>query len=224
MALKGTIKSLKDIKKKAEEKQGFDGESPFLSLKDGDSAKIRFLQEFDNESPLYDERRGELIVVEEHVSPKDYKIRGVCSLESEEKCWACEQIQAISDDKVAKKWKPKMRFYANVIVRGTDGPDKVKILAQGFGDKNVGSDLINIAEEFGTLGHSDMKISRKGSGMNDTSYSLLPLAAKDMTKADKELELIDLSKFVKFVTYEDQSSFYAGEKPEGGDPDEWSEE
>lgn len=226
MTLKGTIKGLSAIKGKAESKGGNfeDGESPFLTIKDGESYKIRFLQEIDDESPLYDERRGAIAVVEEHTSPKDFKIRAVCTHEADGKCWACEQTQAVSDEKIARKWRPRMRFYALVLVRNEDGPDKVKILAQGFSDKNVGSDIINIAEEFGQLGDRDMKISRKGSGMNDTSYSLLPLAEKPLTDEEKELDLIDISKFISYVEYDKQAAFYSGKEDEGGDPDEWDDE
>jgi hypothetical protein len=214
------IKGLAAIKKKAEEKKGFsgDGESPFLSLKDGDSAKIRFLQELDEDSQAYDERRGAVLVLEEHSSPKDFKKTAMCTAETEGRCWACEQT---STPEIGKKWKPKMRFYANVIVRNPDGEDKVKILKRGFSDKDVGNDVINIVEEFEALSDKDLKISRKGSKMNDTSYSLLPLAPKPLTKAEKELELIDPWKFVKNIPYDQQAAFYAGEETEGGSSSEW---
>lgn len=213
------IKGLANIKKKAEEKAFTgDGESPFVKLEDGKSIKIRFLQELDDSSPGYDERRGTITVLEEHSSPKDFKRTAVCTAESEGRCWACEQV---SDPNIGKKWKPKLRFYANVIVRNPEGDDKVKILKRGFSDKDVGNDLINIVEEFETLVASDMKLSRKGAKMNDTSYSLLPVAPKDLTKADLALELIDASKFMKNIPYDGQAAFYAGEEEEGGNASEW---
>jgi hypothetical protein len=212
MSLKGTIKGLSAIKAKAAEKTSFtgDGESPFLTLKDGETAVIRFLQELDDESALYDDRRGLVEVVEEHTSPKDFKLRAVCTYESENRCYACEQTTL---PEIGKKWKPRMRFYANVILRA-EGGDKVKILAQGFSAKNIGSMLIDMAEEYENLGGQDFKLSRKGAGMNDTSYSLLPRPAKAMSKADQELEVIDLSKFIKYVPYEQQAEFYAGNAKE----------
>lgn len=220
MTLKGTIKSLSAIKAKAEEKSKFtgDGESPFLTLKDGETAAIRFLQELDEDSPLYDDRRGTVAVVEEHTSPKDFKLRAVCTYEAENRCWACEQTTI---PEIGKKWKARMRFYANVIVRG-DAGDKVKILAQGFSAKNVGSMLIDMAEEYGNLGGQDFKMSRKGAGMNDTSYSLLPRPPKPLSKADGELEVIDLSKFIKYVPYESQAEFYSGNaKEEAAGKESW---
>jgi len=217
------IKTLQDIKKKAESKKGsFDnsGESPFLSLKDGESVKIRFLQEFDESAETYDERRGLILTYDEHASPKNFKITGKCSAE-DGRCWACEQIR---NEEIGKKWKAKYRFMANVIVRGVDGaPDKVKILKRGFSDKDIGNDLVGIAEEFGSLGSQDIKFTRKGGGLNDTTYSIIPLGPKPLSKEDQALELIDYNKFVKTPAYDDQPDFYAGNTPsqEGSKASNW---
>ena len=214
------IKKLADIKKKAEEKSSFsgDGESPFLSLKDGNKVKIRFLQEFDDDSPLYDERRGTILVIDEHSSPRDFKKTAMCTAESEGRCWACEQT---STPEIGKKWKPRMRLYANVLVRNPDGEDKVKILKRGFSDKDIGTKLINIVEEFEQLGGQDMSFSRKGADMNNTSYDLVPLAPKKLSDAEQQLELIDPSKFVKEIPYDKQAAFYTGTEEDGGNADSW---
>lgn len=215
------LKTLADIKKRVESRQAptGDGESPFLTLKDGQSAKVRFLQEFETTNELYDERRGTIKVVDEHTSPKNFRIRATCTVDDEGRCWACEQ-QSLPE--IGKKWKPRTRFYANVIVRQEDGPDKVKILAQGFSDRNVGNDLIEFTTEYGHITDRDYKISRSGSGMNDTSYSMIPLAEKPLSDDDKALEVIDLTKFIKYVPYDQQSAFYAGEKSDnGGDSEDW---
>jgi hypothetical protein len=218
------IKKLADLKKKVSDTTGSsgDGESPFVSLKDGEKKRIRVLQEFDDDSALYDERRGTIKVIDEHNSPKDFKKSAMCTAETEGRCWACEQTQTGSD--IAKKWKPKMRFYANVLVRGVDGAsDKVKILKQGFSDNHVGNNLIEIAEELEQLGGQDLSFSRKGSGMNDTSYNLVPVAPKKLTKEEEQLELIDPLKFIKQIPYDQQAAFYAGEEPEGGDASAWTD-
>lgn len=220
MSLKGAVKGLAAVKAKAEQKQSFqgDGTSVFLTIKDGDSYKIRFLQEFDEGSKLYDERRGTVTVVEEHVSPKDFRKRAVCTYEEEGRCWACEQT---SLPEIGKKWKARMRFYANVIVRGESG-DKVKILAQGFGDKNIGTTLVGIAEEYENLGGQDFKLSRKGAGMNDTSYTLIPLAPKKLSAEDEKLEVVDVGKFINYVSYEQQANYFAGgDTQEAGGPGSW---
>lgn len=220
------LSTLDKIRKKVDEKTGgnFDGESPFIKVSDGEKYRIRVLQEFEEDSPGYDERRGTIEVVEEHTSPKNYKLRAVCTAEDEGRCWACEQQ---SNPEIGKKWKPRLRFYTNVIVR-TDAKGneldepKVKVLAQGFGGKNVGTTLLEAAEEYKALSGLDFKLSRKGSGMNDTEYSLLPLAPQELSEEDEKLEVIDLDKFIKRVPYDQQSAFYSGESnDDGGDKEDW---
>lgn len=217
------ISKLADLKKKVSATTGNsgDGESPFVSLKDGEKKRIRVLQEFDDDSALYDERRGTILVIDEHNSPKNFKLSARCSVETEGRCWACEQQNA---PEIGKKWKPKMRFYANVLVRGADGaPDKVKILKQGFSDNHIGNNLIEIAEELEQLGAQDLSFSRKGAGMNDTSYSVVPVAPKKLTKEEEALDLIDPLKFVKQIPYDQQAAFYSGEEAEGGDATAWTD-
>lgn len=208
------MKSLDLIRKKVTEKStpsGFDGESPFLTLKDGDAYVVRFLQEIDG--AVADERRGQILVVEEHTSPKDYKIRAVCTAEDTGRCWACEQTTL---PEIGKKWKPRMRFYGNVLVlTEKDGKTKlaepkVKVLAQGFGDSNIGGDLLAVTEEYGNLTGQEFKLSRKGAGMNDTSYSLLPKPPKAMTKEEEASEVKDVTKWIKIVAYENQADYYNG--------------
>jgi hypothetical protein len=214
------IKGLEKINQKIAEKATFtgDGESPFLTLKDGEKYTVRFIQELDSDVESYDERRGLIQVVEEHTSPKNYKLRAVCTFEEEGRCWACEQTTL---PEIGKKWKPRMRFYANVLVRG-DTP-KVKILAQGFGDKNIGKLLVDMAEMYEGLGATDFVLSRSGSGMNDTSYRLLPLPkSKALSKEEQTLEVKDLTKFIKHVPYDAQSAFYLGTEGDGGS-DDWVE-
>lgn len=220
-----SIKGIANIKKKVAEKAfTSDGEGVFVQLKDGESQKMRFLQELDESSPGYDERSGTITVIEEHSAPKNFKISAKCTAESEGRCWACEQT---SDPNIGKKWNPKLRFYANVaVLTEKDGKTplaapKVKILKRGFSDKDVGNDLINIVEEFETLVDKDVKLSRKGAEMNNTSYSLLPLAPKASSKEVQALELIDPNKFIKIVAYENQAAFYSGEEEEGGNAAEW---
>ena len=214
-----TLKSLDRLKSKIAEKSSFDGESPFLTLKDGESATIRFIQEFDDSLPGYDERRGLIYWGDEHVSPKDYKLRAVCTMESDNRCWACEQ-QHIPE--IGKKWKPRTRFYANVIVRGVDGgEDRVKILAQGFSDKNIGGMLIGFSDEYEGLGGQDFKLSRRGAGMNDTSYMLIPKAPTKMTAADQKHEVRDISRYAKYVPYENQADFFNGNAKEEDSTESW---
>lgn len=205
------MKTLQSIKKKMDEKATFDGVSPFLQLKDKDSYVIRFLQEMPGEGN--DERRGNIVVLDEHQAGPNFKIRAACTLEDTGRCWACEQTNL---PEIGRFWKPKMRFYANVIVRTeSDGKTlldepRVQILAQGFGDKNTGPQLVAYAEEYGTLTNADYKLTRTGAKMNDTSYQLIPKAPTKLSKVDEALEVRDISRYIKFIPYENQAEYYAG--------------
>jgi len=49
----------------------------WLKLADGQSVKIRFIEELDEDSANYNEARGLALVVSEHTNPKDYKRKAV---------------------------------------------------------------------------------------------------------------------------------------------------
>lgn len=215
MTLNGALQGIAAIKKAVNNtnkgNQEFSGESPFLTLKDGESRKIRFIQEVDEQFSSYDARRGILLVINEHSNPSDFRKKAVCTFDADDsraRCFGCERYNR--DDEVLKKWRPRMRLYANVIVRGDTGGDKVKILSQGFGDKAVGETIIDMAVEYDGICNQDFKLSRQGSSMNDTKYSLLPLAARPLSKEDLAFEVIDLTKIIKFIDYKDQAEFYGG--------------
>jgi len=218
------FKSLSDIRNKVDQSKqsrssrNDTNEGAFLKLKDGESVKLRFAQEFDSTGPYFDERWSNITVVEEHVNPDPSKfmLRAVCSLEDEGKCWGCEQT---SLPEIGYKWRPKMRMYANVVVETPEGP-KVKILASGFGDEAVASFLLEYAAEFGSTMDRSYKLSRSGVGL-DTSYKLFPVG--NPGKPDlKKLEPIDATKFVKFLPYAEQAAYLSGESKEtGGKPSDW---
>ena len=84
----------------------------WLKLEDGQSIKVRFVNELDEDSPNFDKSRDLAIVVSEHTNPKDYKRKAVCTMDSEGRCFGCEMHRR--DPKA--KWGGKKRFYANVIV------------------------------------------------------------------------------------------------------------
>ena len=84
------VKGLKAINALLE-KPKYDNEGPkvkWLKLADGQSAKIRFIEELDEDSANYSQDRGLALVVKEHVNPKDYKRKAVDTMESEGRYWA----------------------------------------------------------------------------------------------------------------------------------------
>ena len=67
------VKGLKNINALVD-KPKYDENSPkvrWLKLADGQSAKIRFVEELDEDSANYNPERGLALVVKEHVNPKD---------------------------------------------------------------------------------------------------------------------------------------------------------
>ena len=202
------VKGLKNIETLLE-KPKYDENSPkvkWLKLADGQSVKIRFIEELDEDSANYNAERGLALVVKEHTNPKDYKRKAVDTMETEGRDWAQEQHR--KDPKVG--WKARTRLYINVLV--DDGKEEpfVAILSQGTSGKTITPTLIEYAGEMGSITNLMWRIKRNGS-KTDTSYTIIPLA-KDETPFDfSSLELFDLEKTaVRHVPYAEQEAFYMG--------------
>jgi len=65
----------------------------WVKLADGQSAKIRFVEELDQDSANYSEDRGLSVVIAEHTNPKDYKLKAACTIDSEGRCYGCEMAR-----------------------------------------------------------------------------------------------------------------------------------
>jgi len=78
------VKGLKNINALLDKPkyEGTGSKVKWLKLADGQSAKIRFIEELDEDSANYNEKRGLALVVREHVNPKDYKRRAVDTMET----------------------------------------------------------------------------------------------------------------------------------------------
>lgn len=177
----------------------------WVKLEDGQSAKIRFINELDEDSPNYDETRDVAIVVSEHTSPTDYRRKAVCTIESEGRCVGCEM-----DRKEPKKgWRARFRFYTNLLVDdGLEDP-YVAVWSQGTGKQSAFNTLREYAIDTGSISNREWKITRKGTG-TDTTYVLIP-RDPDTEKFDwKGIEPYNLEKVVREVPYAEQESFYLG--------------
>ena len=179
----------------------------WLQLKDGQSVKIRFLQEIDPDSPHYNKNAGLGIVGIEHTSPKDYKRKAVCTFEDEGQCFGCEQHRR--DPKAG--WKAKPRFYVNVLVEDGNEDPYVAILSQGTGPKSATPEIGQYAAETGSITNLIWKLKRTGE-KTDTHYSIIPLPTAEVKSIDyTKYELYDLEKTaVRNVFYADQENFYMG--------------
>ena len=201
------ITGLKNIKNKMERPQMEEGtRARWLKLEDGQSVKIRFINELDPDSPSYDKDRGLAIVVAEHTIPRDYRRKGLCSIEDEGRCFGCEMYR--KDPKAG--WKARLRFYTNVLV--DDGTDQyIAVWSQGVGNKSPATNmLIEYAGDTGSVSNLQWRLKRSGVG-TQTSYTLIPLATDTEKFEWKDVEPFELEKVaIRSVTYPDQEAFYRG--------------
>jgi hypothetical protein len=177
----------------------------WVKLADGQSAKVRFIEELDTDSANYDESRGLSVVIAEHTNPKDYKRKASCTIDSEGRCYGCE----MGRKEPKSGWRSRLRWYGNVIIDdGTEAP-YVAVWSQGISKQSAFGNLREYAIETGSISNLEWKIKRNGQG-TETNYTLLP------TKPDTEpfkfegIEPFNLEKVVREVAYAEQENFYFG--------------
>jgi len=212
----GIVKGLKDLNKALDKPQatgGSENKARWVKLEDGESVKIRFLQELDPDSPEYNDKLDLGFIAVEHTNPKDYRRKALCTMEDQGKCWGCEQHR--KDYKAG--WKGRSRLYINVLVDDGKEEPYVAILSQGSSGKTVTPTLIEYAGEMGSITNLMWRIKRSGT-KTDTSYTIIPLA-KDEGKFDASaLELYKLEETaIRDLPYTNQEAFFNGE---GGQEEE----
>lgn len=177
----------------------------WVKLADGQSAKIRFMEELDDESANFSPSRGLSIVVKEHTNPKDFKRKALDTTDSEGRDWAEEMNR--KDPKAG--WRARLRFYCNVIVDDGTEPPYVAVWSQGISKQSAFNNLREYALDTGSISNLEWKLKRNGQG-TETSYTLLP------SKPDSEPfkwdghEPFNLDKVVRHVPYAEQEAFYLG--------------
>lgn len=203
----GVIKGLKDINALLD-KPKFESSGQkvrWLKLADGQSAKIRFVEELDNESAHYDDARGLSVVIAEHTNPKDYKRKAACTMESEGRCYGCEMARV----EPKSGWRSKLRFYCNVLVDdGLEDP-YVAVWSQGVSKQSAFNTIREYALETGSVSNLQWKLKRNGQG-TETNYTLIPTSPDSEPHAWGEHEFFNLEKVVREVPYPEQESFYFG--------------
>jgi hypothetical protein len=205
----GIVKGLKDLNKALDKPQpsGDGNKARWVKLEDGESVKIRFLQELDPDSPTYSDKLGLGFIAVEHTNPKDYRRKALCSIDDQGKCWGCEQHR--KDYKAG--WKGRSRLYINVLVDDGKEDPYVAILSQGSSGKTITPTLIEYAGEMGSITNLMWRIKRSGT-KTDTSYTIIPLQKDESAFDTAELELYKLEEVaVRDLPYADQESFFNGE-------------
>lgn len=177
----------------------------WLKLDDGQSVKIRFLQELDPDSPSFDNRAGVGFIAVEHTNPKDYRRKALCSADDQGRCFGCEMHR--KDMKAG--WKGRSRLYINILVDDGKEEPYVAILSQGSGAKSATPEIIQYAGETGSISNVLWRLKRTGE-KTETNYSIIPLPSTDSVDVSN-YELYDLEKIaVRDVPYAEQEAFYFG--------------
>lgn len=177
----------------------------WLKLADGQSVKIRFIEELDEDSANYNVDRGLALVVSEHTNPKDYKRKAVDTMDTEGRDWAEEMHR--KDPKAG--WRARLRFYCNVLVDdGIEAP-YVAIWSMGVSKQSAFNTIREYALETGSISNLTWKVKRNGQG-TETSYTLIP-GGPDKEPFDwATVEPFPLEKALNKIPYAEQEAFYLG--------------
>ena len=201
------IRGLKDINAIVD-KPKFEGTGQkvrWVKLADGQSAKIRFIEELDQDSANYSEDRGLSVVIAEHTNPKDYKRKAACTIDSEGRCYGCEMARK----EPKSGWRSRLRFYCNVIIDDGTEDAYVAVWSQGISKQSAVPTLMEFYGDTNGISNLTWKIKRNGQG-TETSYTLLPTKPDAEPHVWGDVEAFDLEKVVREVPYAEQESFYFG--------------
>lgn len=175
----------------------------WVSLKDGESVKLVFLQEFDNTSPNFSEKNGGLLINLQHQSPDDWQKQATCTAD-EGFCYGCQQ-----------GWRQKMVLYVNVLVDDNSNEPYVAVWSRALSSKSITQVLLDMAADSDfdcSISDKTFKFSRTGKTKDDTTYSLAPLPKPHGLNVE-DYELYDLSQVIFKVNPENQEKYYTGVEP-----------
>lgn len=189
------------MKQEAEERearQSGDRIKPqYLSLKDGQSVKVLFLQEMDPDCKNYDPKRGIGMGAIEHAGlDANFKYRGLCTVE-DGKCWPCERRMKAKKGDPESKYTQRKNYYINALVDFGDGSEpETWILSRGLNSSFI-ADLMEEVEETDTIMGKPFKVTRRGSGTettwslrelrNDTTFDSVDVDAAHVFNIEKEV-------------------------------------
>jgi hypothetical protein len=177
----------------------------WLKIPDGSSYRVRFLDDLDEGSEP--EGAGVAVMVEEHVSPKDFRRKALCTREEEGHCWACEQ--AIKQPKTG--WGRRNRVYVNVLVNDGNEDPYVAIWSMGVAKSPAFETLKETYIDEGSISNREWRIKRNGSGTN-TTYILRDLGTEGDPFDFNQFERFDTETIVRQVPYSEQEKFYNGQE------------
>lgn len=205
----GLYEGLDQIKKYQEElerrRQAAENKANWLSMKDKETVKLRFLQEFDKSASGYNEEAGLAFIATEHTNPANYRRRALCTAD-EGACYGCEMHQ--KDWQAG--WGAKSRMYINALVERADGEREVAIVSHSNSSKATLTPMLLMqAVEANTVTDRWWRMTRNGT-KKTTNYTPMPLAeTNDIDVTDYLSQMFDLKEVaVRHVPYEEQAEFY----------------
>ena len=183
----------------------------WLKLEDSQSVKVRFVNELDSDSPNYSEERDLAIVVSEHTNPKDYRRKAVCTMDSEGRCFGCDMArkETMDDRKRGGSWRPRLRFYTNLLVDDGMEDPYVAVWSQGVGKQSAFNTVREYVLDTGSVSNLTWRLKRQGTG-TDTTYVLLPTGPDTEPFDWAGVEPFNLEKVVRELPYAEQENFYLG--------------
>jgi hypothetical protein len=204
------VKGLKNINALLDSKPASDPAASgpkvrWVKLADGQSVKIRFVEELDQDSANYSPDRGLAVVVKEHTNPKDYKRKALDTMESEGRDWAEEMHR--KDPKAG--WRARLRFYCNVVIDDGIEEPYVAVWSQGISKQSAFDTIREYALETGSISNLVWKLKRNGQGI-ETNYTLIPTTPDAEPFDWSKVQPFNLDKVVRHVPYAEQENFYLG--------------
>lgn len=172
----------------------------------GDTVEVLFLQELDEDSENFNAERGQGIIAVEHTAPgpDGYKRRGLCTLESDGQCYACERHSArVEADKGG--WRQRQNLYINVAVK-VKGEVKVFVLSRNANSSFTDS-LVQEAVDEGSITNAMYRITKTGSG-TQTNWLLKRLPKAELLDVSG-VECFDLEETaIRSIDYDKQAEYY----------------
>jgi hypothetical protein len=201
------IKGLKDINALLEKPkyEGTGQKVRWVKLADGQSAKVRFVEELDQDSAHYAEARGLSVVVSEHTNPKDYKRKAACTQDSEGRCFGCEMARK----EPKSGWRARLRFYCNVLINDGTEDAYIAVWSQGISKQSAFNNIREYALDTGSISNLEWKLKRNGQG-TETSYTLIPSAPDKEPFNWEGTEPYPLELALRNIPYAEQEAFYLG--------------
>lgn len=168
------------------------------------TATFKFMQELDEDASGYDENRGVGFIAVEHQAPgpEGYKRRGLCTIDDEGQCYACERHR----QNYKEGWRQRSNLYVNVAVRFDGESDFKPLIVSRNANSSFVQALVEEAVDEGTIRGFNYKVTRTGEG---TSTSWLLKQLKGDPFDDSDLEVFDLDETaIRHIPYDKQAEYY----------------